>query len=169
VPSSSLLDCLGRVRRVKAKSHAVASRALTRQPRPEGWQLSRRPGEDQSAAISAGRTMVRRAISVPLAPVTSGLSRSLADTPPRRSGHVTGSDGTDSQADSAGSIPVTRSNTKAQVRTTAPEPGPCCFTAATAFRAISVQLSSGDERPGRAIAVVGLVVALVGRGSLVGA
>jgi uncharacterized protein (UPF0548 family) len=31
-----------------------------------------------------------------------------------------------------------------------------------------VQLSSGDERPGRAIAVVGLVVALVGRGSLVG-
>jgi len=109
VPSFSLLDCLGRVRRVKAKPHAVASRALTRRPRPEGRQLSRRTGKDQAAAISAGRTTIRRAISVPLTPVTSGLSRSLADTPPRRSGHVTGPDGTASQADSAGSIPVTRS------------------------------------------------------------
>jgi hypothetical protein len=61
--SSSLLDCLGRVRRVKAKPHAVASRALTRQPRPEGRQLSRRTGEDQDAAISSGRTMA----AVPLA------------------------------------------------------------------------------------------------------
>ena len=51
----------------------------------------------------------RRAISGPLTPVTSGLSRSVADNPTRRSGHVTGPDGTDSQADSAGSIPVTRS------------------------------------------------------------
>jgi len=34
VPSFSLLDCLGRVRRVKAKLHAVASRALTRQHGP---------------------------------------------------------------------------------------------------------------------------------------
>jgi hypothetical protein len=33
--ASSLLDCLGRVRRVQAKPHAVASRALTRQPRPK--------------------------------------------------------------------------------------------------------------------------------------
>jgi hypothetical protein len=52
----------------------------------------------------------RRAISVQLAPATSGLSRSLADTPTRRSGHVEGRSRTDSQADSAGSIPVTRSN-----------------------------------------------------------
>ena len=59
--------------------------------------------EDQDAAISAGRTAVRRAISGPLTPVMSGLSRSLADTSPRRSGHVTGPDGTDSQADSLGS------------------------------------------------------------------
>ena len=58
LPSSSLLDCLGRVRRVKAKPHAVASRALTRRPRPEGRQLSRRTGEDQDTAISAGRTAV---------------------------------------------------------------------------------------------------------------
>jgi hypothetical protein len=47
---------------------------------------------------------------------------------------------------------------KAQVRTTVPEPGLCCFTAATAFRAINVQLA--NERPARAIVVVGLVVAL---------
>jgi hypothetical protein len=101
IPSSSLLDCPGRVRRVKAKPHAVASRALTRRPQPEGWQLSRRTGEDQGMATSTGRTAVRRAISGPLTPVTSGLSRSLADTLPRRSGHVTGPDGTDSQADSS--------------------------------------------------------------------
>jgi hypothetical protein len=46
-----------------------------------------------------------RAISGPLAPVTSGLSRPLADRLIRRSGHVKGPDGTDSQADSGGSIP----------------------------------------------------------------
>ena len=57
-PSSSLLDCLGRVRRVKAKPHAVASRALTRRPRSEGGQLSRRTGEDQDAATGAGRAAV---------------------------------------------------------------------------------------------------------------
>jgi hypothetical protein len=107
--SSSLLDCLGRIRRVKAKPHAVASRALTRRPRPEGRQLSRRTGEDQGPAIRTGRIAVRRAISVPLTPVTSGLSRSLADTSPRRSGCVTGPDSTDSQADSASSIPVSHS------------------------------------------------------------
>ena len=56
-----------------------------------------------------------RAISGPLTPVTSGLSQSLADTPRCRSDHATGPDGTDSQADSAGSIPVTRSNVKVQV------------------------------------------------------
>jgi hypothetical protein len=53
----------GRGCRVKAKPHAVASRVLTQRPRAEGWQLSRRPGEDQDAAISAGRTAVRRAIN----------------------------------------------------------------------------------------------------------
>jgi hypothetical protein len=114
-PSTPMLDCLGHDRRVKAKPHAVASRALTQRLRPEGRQLSRRTGQDQGTAISTGRTAVRRAISGPLTPVTKGLSRSLADTPPRRSEHVTGPDGTDSQADSAGSIPVTRSNVKVQV------------------------------------------------------
>src|SRR5882672_6771112 len=81
--SSSLLDCLGRVGRVKAKPHAVASRALTQRPGREGRQLSRRMGKDQGAASSAGRTAVRRAIN-------SGDERSLTDTSPRRSGHVTG-------------------------------------------------------------------------------
>jgi hypothetical protein len=57
-----------------------------------------------------------RAISGPLTPVTSGLSRPLADRPVRRSGRVTGPDGAASQADSAGSIPVTRSTKKPQVR-----------------------------------------------------
>jgi hypothetical protein len=77
--------------------------------------------QEQLAEVMAARVEVRRigaldivnrdrrAISGPLTPVTSGLSRSLTDTPPRRSGHVTGPNGTDSQADSAGSIPVTRS------------------------------------------------------------
>ena len=55
-----------------------------------------------------------RAIGALLTLGTSGPARSLADTPPRRSGHVTGPDGTDSQADSAGSIPVTRSVTRSE-------------------------------------------------------
>jgi hypothetical protein len=67
-PSTSMLDCLGHDRHVKAKPHAVASRVLTQRPRPEGWQLSRRTGEDQGTAISAGRTAIGRAISGPLTP-----------------------------------------------------------------------------------------------------
>ena len=83
------------------------SRTAAARGRPGGVEQTHR--KDQDAAIGEGRTAIRRAISGPLTPVTSGLSRSLADTPPRRSGRVTGPDGTDSQADSAGSIPVTRS------------------------------------------------------------
>ena len=41
-------------------------------------------------------------ISGPLTRVKQGLSRSLTDSPPRRSGHVTGPECSDSQADSAG-------------------------------------------------------------------
>jgi hypothetical protein len=62
-PSSSLLDCLGRSHRVKAKPHAVASRALTHRLRPERWQLLRRTEEDQDTAVSPGRTAVRWAIN----------------------------------------------------------------------------------------------------------
>ncbi len=68
---------------------SVLLAARLSQPRPKGWQLSRRrTGEDQGTLVSAGRTRVRRAISVPLTPVTRGLSRSLTDAPHRRSGHV---------------------------------------------------------------------------------
>ena len=48
---------------------------------------------------------------------------------------------------------------KAQVRTTAPEPGPCCFTVDIASRAINVQLAGGDQRPGRPVAVIVVLVA----------
>jgi len=65
-----------------------------------------------------------------------------------------------SQADSAGSIPVTRSNAKAQVRTIVPEAGPRCFTIVTALRAINVQLASGDQRLSRTIFVIVALVAL---------
>ena len=51
----------------------------------------------------------RRAISGPLTSVTKGLSRTPTRSLSRRSGRATGPDGADSQADSAGSIPVTRS------------------------------------------------------------
>jgi hypothetical protein len=53
----------------------------------------------------------RRAISVQLTPATSGLSRSLADTTTRRSGHVKGRSRTDSQADSSRYGPGQRSVT----------------------------------------------------------
>jgi len=52
----------------------------------------------------------RRPIGGPLTSVTKGLSRTLTRSLSRRSGRATGPDGTDSQADSAGSIPVTRSS-----------------------------------------------------------
>src|SRR5579864_7086954 len=77
--------------------HAVSKQSRSRSSGRAGHEAQYWPGES------------RRAISGPLTPVTSAPSRSLADTPSRRSGCMTGPDGTDSQADSAGSIPVTRS------------------------------------------------------------
>ncbi len=73
----------------RARWRTVLLAARLSRPWPQGWQLSRRTGEHQGAATSAGRTAVRRAISVPLTPVSRGLSRSLADTPHRRSGRTT--------------------------------------------------------------------------------
>jgi hypothetical protein len=104
---------------------------------PGGTAAIEEDGEGQDTAFSAGRTAVRRAISGPLTPVTRGLSRSLADTLLRRSGHVTGPDGTDSQADSAGSIPVTRSTLKAQVRGLTVSPGLTSRRSSDTVRAIS--------------------------------
>lgn len=84
-------QCPGHEHRVNGAC-GVASRAFASLdmvwPRPEGWQLLRRTGEDEGTAISPGRTALRRAMNVPLIPVTKGLSRSRADTPNRRSGHM---------------------------------------------------------------------------------
>jgi hypothetical protein len=48
--------------------------------------IKEREGE-QGMETGAGRTTIRPAISGPLTTAASGLSRSLADTSPRRSGH----------------------------------------------------------------------------------
>ena len=96
--------CQGQAARGRFASLDPASSA-------RGWQLSRRTGGTRARpSAQAGRRFAG-----PLTPATSGLSRSLADSPSRRSGRPTGPDGTDSEADSAGSIPVTRSSLKAQV------------------------------------------------------
>jgi hypothetical protein len=94
---------------------------------------------------SAGepRTLV---IVVQLAPVTSGLSRSLADTPTRRSGHVEGQSRSDSQADSAGSIPVTRSNREgSRSERVSRTLGFRRLMAVTGRRAISGPLACGNQ------------------------
>ncbi len=62
------------------------------------YRTRHRAGGDPSRCQATSR----RAISGPLTTVKSGLSRSLADSLPRRSGHVTGPDGTASQADRSG-------------------------------------------------------------------
>ena len=66
--------------------------------------------------IDEGRAKIVRAITVPLTPVTKGLSRSLMGSPSPQVRPYSSPDGTDSQADSAGSIPVTRFTVKMQVR-----------------------------------------------------
>jgi hypothetical protein len=63
LPSSSLLDCPGQDSRVKAKPHAVASRALTRQPRPEDG--SNRGGRRRTSTRPSAQAGPRSA--VPLA------------------------------------------------------------------------------------------------------
>jgi hypothetical protein len=55
---------------------------------------------DGRKAISPIRGRDRRAISVPLAPVKTGLSRSLMDSPPCSSDLIEGPDCTASEADS---------------------------------------------------------------------
>ena len=93
--------CAGVASRVPRISH-VAIISHHPQATLEGDVRRHGPAATPKSGTSAVRLRPdHRAISGPLTPVTSGLSRSLADTPPRRSGHVTGPDGTDSQADSA--------------------------------------------------------------------
>jgi hypothetical protein len=73
LPSSSLLDCLGRVLRVKALRGRFAS--LDTKATAQGTAAIEEDGQGQGTAINAGRTALRRAISVLLTPVTKGLSR----------------------------------------------------------------------------------------------
>jgi len=95
---------------------------------------------------SPGHAQGRRAISGPLTLATRGLSRSLTDSSPCRSGHVTGPDGTDSQADSAGSIPVTRSKRERAASAVLFEYGPVVITR-TPHRLVPVACPMGDARP----------------------
>jgi hypothetical protein len=69
---------------------AVTSRVLIRRTPARGMAAIEENKRGPGRAISAGRIAVRRAISVPLTPLTRSLSRSLTDTPPRRSGSVAG-------------------------------------------------------------------------------
>ena len=91
VPSSSLHDCLGRVRRVKAKPLRGRFASLDTAATAKGGQLRGVRGRCRArrAALTTpgGRRSVhdRRAISVPLARVTRGQPRPLADTYTRRS------------------------------------------------------------------------------------
>jgi hypothetical protein len=55
--SSSPPDCLGRVRRVKATPLRGRSASWTRQPRLDGWQLSRRTDEEQGAGSAQARPL----------------------------------------------------------------------------------------------------------------
>jgi hypothetical protein len=91
VPSSSLHDCLDRVRRVKAKPLRGRFASLDTAATAKGGQLRGGRGRCRArrAAPTApgGRRSVhdRRAIGVPLARVTRGQPRPLADTYTRRS------------------------------------------------------------------------------------
>ena len=99
------------VRRLRPSRCAVASRALTRRPRPEGWQRSRRTGRSRRRVIDAGQAK----IAVPLACINPGEDRYLTVTHGQASLQLRpyrSPNGTTSQADSAGSIPVTRSRRK---------------------------------------------------------
>jgi hypothetical protein len=88
-PSSSPLDCLGRGRREGQAARGRFASLDTAAPARGMAAIEEDGGESGHGEISAGGTAVRRAISVPLAPVTRGLSQSLADVPHRRSGRTT--------------------------------------------------------------------------------
>ena len=80
-PGLLVLDCLGRVRCVKAEPHAVASRALTSGHGQRGGSYQRGRGRTR-AAIGTGRTAVRRAISGHN-PGNAGSLTALADRLPQ--------------------------------------------------------------------------------------
>ena len=76
----------------------------------------------------------RRAISVPLTPVKTGVSRSLADNQLRRSGHTRALEGTDSQADSAAwENGLAAQGMRVEMRVASPEPAVEVFTPAGTY------------------------------------
>src|SRR5262249_51856223 len=85
--------------------------------------------------------------NVPLAPVNDGQPRSLAGIRIPSSVALNCGDWTDSQADSAGSIPVTRSNVKIQVGRIFRRRLPVSSLFERAVRAINVQLATGADAP----------------------
>jgi hypothetical protein len=72
--SFSLLDCLGRVLRVKAKPLRGRFASLDAEVTARGMAAIEEDGEEQATGDTCGQGQDRRAISVPLAPVTRGLS-----------------------------------------------------------------------------------------------
>jgi hypothetical protein len=80
---------------------AVLLAARLSRPRPEGWQLSGRTGR----ARAQSSVQARPQSAVPLAPVTRGLSWSLADNPAAQVRPHNSVDRADSQANSPTSEP----------------------------------------------------------------
>src|SRR5690349_13551313 len=84
----------------------------------------------------------RRAISVPLDRVTSGQSGAVEDNEVGWSTEVTGDDLSNSQSDSADSIPVTRSTVKMRVRGLSPKLDLAELGASRTVRGTSVPLAA---------------------------
>src|SRR5262249_23264460 len=131
--------------------HGVTAQAgsASRDGRPKPGKLLELVGEGWDHRRSA---QDHRAINVPLAPVNDGQPRSLAGIRIPSSVALNCGDWTDSQADSAGSIPVTRSNVKIQVGRIFRRRLPVSSLFERAVRAINVQLATGADAPVVALA-----------------
>jgi len=99
LPSSSQHNDLGRVRRVKARPLRGRFASFDTAATTRGMAAIEEDGRGAGHGVGGGEVDVRRAISGPLTPVTRGISRSLKDNAPRRSGPTGAPDCTDSQAD----------------------------------------------------------------------
>jgi hypothetical protein len=134
---------------------STATAPDSRQPaRPPAHRARWDDGQTPSGAASSGRRG-RRARCVPDRRSACGYSRSLM-VRPSRSPQVAESPGgrqaapQTSQADSAGSIPVTRSSLKAQVRRFAARPG----LASRGHQIPSGPLARGDQHAARTVLIV---------------
>jgi hypothetical protein len=94
----------------------------THENSPFAWRLGDTSGlkNGRSGSQQEGAVQDRRAISVPLTPVRTGLSRSLADSQLRSSVHVRTLEGSDSQADGPRTHRLIRERRSAQPNTSAP-------------------------------------------------